>query len=195
MRLNLNVGVPAQRKEYFFHLTIEDNAYLADENRQTNRYYIMAKRMKNILILTVLMLTAATASGQRLVIGEKAPSVRVKEWLSPSQPTGGKPQLIEFFHSSNKQCPMRLAVLDDLAERYAGKLEVIIVAKEPLEKISDILQAADSYYFVGLDDGGRTFAGFGAQFVPFSVLVDKKGRVQWFGNPSSLDEETISGVL
>lgn len=157
----------------------------------------MAKKIRNILLITALLsaFTVLRTDAQRFVIGEKAPSVRVSEWLSPTQPSGGKAQLIEFFHSSNKQCPMRLAVLDDLAAQYPGKLEVIVVTKEPVEKIEGILQPAESHYFVASDDNGRTFASFGAQFVPYSVLIDKKGRVVWFGNPSSLDEATISGAL
>lgn len=154
------------------------------------------KTMKKLLILiTVSLATVFAASGQRLAIGEKAPSMRVKEWLSPSAPAEGKAQLIEFFHSSNKQCATRLGVLEDVAEKYSGKLNVIVIAKEPVEKVTPILDPASAAYYTALDEDGRTFADYGAQFVPFSVLVDKKGRIVWFGNPSSLDEKTISSAL
>lgn len=151
--------------------------------------------MKKIMFLTLAMFVAGAVSAQKLVIGEKAPELKVAEWLSGEPSTEGKALLIEFFHTSSKPSVARLETLDSLANRYSDRLNVAVVSKEAKERVEEILQPGSRAYYPALDDAGRTFESFGVSFVPFGVLVDKKGRVVWFGNPSSLDEETLEGAL
>lgn len=152
--------------------------------------------MKKFVILTLLSFTTVLAlKAQKLVIGEKAPDLKVKEWLSEKPSGGNQAELIEFFHTSSKQCSSRLAILNATAQKYAGKLTVILVAKEPADKIRPAVSPGNKKFATAIDDAGKTFENYGVQFVPFSVLVDKKGKVVWFGNPSSLTDDTISKAL
>ena len=48
---------------------------------------------------------------------------------------------------------------------------------------------------MALDDEGKTFDAYGVKFVPFSVLLDAKGRVLWFGNSSRLTSQDLDGLL
>lgn len=151
--------------------------------------------MKRTALLTLILFIAAfTAKAQKLVIGEKSPDMKVKEWLS-GQPTEGGLRFVEFFHTSSKQCVARLATIDGVAKKYKGRLSVILIAKEPADKVKAVVSPGSKAFYTAIDDAGKTFDSFGVQFVPFSVLVDKKGRVIWFGNPSSFDESIISRNL
>lgn len=147
------------------------------------------------LILTALFAIAAVASssGQKLMIGEKAPDLKIKEWINQS-PAQGTARLIEFFHSANDQSHERLAVLDNYARKYSG-LTVILIAREDKPTIENTVAPSSRSFPVGIDDSGKTFSAYSVQYVPFSVLVDGKGKVVWFGNSSSLKESSISNAL
>ncbi len=143
-----------------------------------------------ILLAAVALCAAATASAQRLVIGERAPEFTVSRWLT-AQPDDGKPMMLEFFHSSNPQSCSRLATLDRIARDNAGSLNVVVVTREDSGEVASMLTGGSPAYFVALDDGGKTFSAFAARYVPYCVILDKRGRVVWVGNPTSLDEETV----
>lgn len=152
--------------------------------------------MKKIVLLILLSFTAVFAlKAQKLVIGEKAPDLRIKEWLSDKKAADNTVKLVEFFHTSSKQCSSRLNGLNSLAKKYPGQLSVVLVAKESVDKIRPIVTPANKEFAIGIDDAGKTFDHYGVQFVPFSVLIDKKGRVVWFGNPASLTDDTIEKAL
>lgn len=151
--------------------------------------------MKKLVLISVLtMFIAATAIAQKLQIGEKMPDLKIKEWIG-KQPSMSSPMLIEFFHSSSNQCIARLEVLDKLTDKYKSKMDVILLSKEAKEVAVKQVKPEVRKFFIGLDDAGRTFTAYNVQFVPFSVLVDNKGRIAWFGNATLLTEDIINDVI
>lgn len=150
--------------------------------------------MKKLILTAVFAIAAiASSSGQKLMIGEKAPDLKIKEWINQS-PSQGTVRLIEFFHSTDEQSRERLSVLDDYADKYSG-LTVILVAREDKAAVESAAHPSSRPFPVGIDDDGKTFSAYSVQYIPFSVLVDEKGRVIWFGNSSSLQESSISNAL
>ena len=125
--------------------------------------------MKNSISLSIIALTVTMfmgisgSSAQKLVMGEKAPDMKVSGWISDRPAESGTAQLVEFFHSSNRQCHNRLPALDALAQKYSGKLTVIIMTKETAETVADILYPGSRSYYAAVDDG-RTFGNFGVQY-------------------------------
>ena len=109
------------------------------------------------LAVVVLLFSAGSCPAQRLVVGEKAPELKVGEWLSHKDAlSDSRPTLVEFFFSRSEPSLRRLAALDD---------------------------------------GNRTFAAYGVQFVPFAVLFDARGRVVWFGNSSKFGDAELQREL
>lgn len=150
--------------------------------------------MKKFILTAVFAIAAiASSSGQKLMIGEKAPDLKIKEWINQT-PSQGTVRLIEFFHSTDEQSRERLSVLDDYSNKYSG-LTVILVAREDKAAVESAAQPSSRSFPVGIDDDGKTFSAYSVQYIPFSVLVDEKGRVIWFGNSSSLQESSISNAL
>lgn len=148
--------------------------------------------MKKSLLLTItLALIVMGANAQRLIIGEKAPELKVKEWIT-KEPTGNKAKLIDFFHSSCTQSEKHLERLNEIAEKFSSQLVVVIVVREPFEKLSSQLKLAGKSYYVAMDENGKSFSNYTVQYLPFSVLVDAKGRVRWFGNSTSLQDRIIT---
>lgn len=150
--------------------------------------------MKRLTILCAALLCTVWASVQNLVIGEKAPDIRVSQWLWDHSPADNKARLIEFFHSGSPQCTARLSEIESTARRYEANLCVIVLAKEPAPGVMQALGTRGTY-FAAIDEGSRTFDAFGVRYVPFCVLIDGRGKVLWFGNPSSLTSDEITRLL
>ena len=153
----------------------------------------MKRVILSILLLSVVSVTAATA--QRLVIGERAPEIRVSSWLEGrSAATTGKAVLVNFFHSSNEQCIRDLAKLDGFSRAHSG-LNVLVITKETLDKVAPYVSGKGYGFYVGMDEDSKTFNAYGVRFVPFSALLDARGRLVWTGNPGSLTDEIINRAL
>ncbi len=150
--------------------------------------------MKKILLSILLSTLAFAVQAQRLVIGEKAPEVRIAEWVGPKA-ADGKARLIDFFHSSNAQSVGNLEKLNTLAGTYGSKLNIIVVSQESMEKFQPFVSGKDYAFFAGLDEGGKTFAAYGVRFVPFAALIDAKGRLVWTGNVANLTDEILQKAL
>ena len=81
-----------------------------------------------------------------------------------------RPLLIEFFYSPSQPSRDRLPVLNEMAKAYDGRVTVLVLARESRDRIE-------------------------VQYVPFSVLMDAKGRVSWFGNSAELTPSMIETEL
>lgn len=151
--------------------------------------------MKKILIAILLLCAAAQpAEAQKLITGVKAPDLKISEYLT-AEPVGGEPLLIEFFYSPSQPCLNYLPVLNELAKANAGRISVLLLAREERDKIASLMEDKGYAFAVALDDQGKTFTSYGVQFVPFGVLLDAKGRVLWFGNSTQLNQQTIDSAL
>lgn len=147
-------------------------------------------------ILTVLAcLLISAASAQRLVIGQRPADIKVKEYVLGGEAPDDRPLLIEFFYSPSQPGRDHLPVLNELAKAYEGKVSVLLLARESREKIEPLVVGKGYVFAVALDEDGKTFSGFDAQYVPFSVLLDAKGRVGWFGNSTQLSAPMIRSTL
>lgn len=120
--------------------------------------------MKKIFTVIFAVGLVFTGSAQRLVIGERAPELR-------GVADDHLPTWIVFVHPQNSQTPAVLTYAQSLTRTLADEdVEV------GLTIVTD----------------NKVFAEFGLQYVPFSILVDKKHRILWMGNPMQLNSEIIS---
>lgn len=152
--------------------------------------------MKKILIVIgILLLTASGAGAQQLINGEKAPDLKIGDWISKTQLESGKPTLIEFFFSRSDQSMKRLPVMDDFARNYGKKLNVLVLSCETKEKMNSITDGKGYAFVIALDNENKTFTAYGAQFVPYGALLDARGKVLWFGNSSKFGVPELKKAL
>lgn len=147
-----------------------------------------------MLIIAMLTATAWTLDAQRLSIGERVPELNISKWLTEAPSLDGKAVMVEFFHSSNQKSIDRLRTLDDLARKGGNKLAVVVVTKEDSPEVGAMLTEGAPAYSVGYDTGS-TFPDFEARYVPYAVLYDRRGRILWVGNPTTMKNEDIIGML
>ena len=143
----------------------------------------------------ILLAATGAQAQQRLVIGEKAPEIRVVQWDGASPSIAGKPYLVDFFLSSNDQCVANLPKLNSLQSTHKENLNVIVIARESADKVQPFINGKGYGFYTGLDDGGKTFSGYGVRFVPFAALVDARGRLVWTGNVAGLTPDIIDKAL
>ena len=148
------------------------------------------------LAVVVLLFSAGSCPAQRLVVGEKAPELKVGEWLLHKDAlSDSRPTLVEFFFSRSEPSLRRLTVLDGFIRDHSERLNVIRMVRESRERLAAALEGKGYAFTVALDDGNRTFAAYGVQFVPFAVLFDARGRVVWFGNSSKFGDAELQREL
>lgn len=153
--------------------------------------------MKRTILLTLIwLLTTVALRAQEIVIGERVPELRPTEWLG-AQPTEDdrRATLFVFYHTESQPCVDALPHIDSLARTMQNE-RVIVVAMEPKERVAPTLARYMSQnFYVAIDPTGRVFTSFGIRYVPFGVLIDRKGRACWIGNPLLATDKIIQNNL
>lgn len=149
-----------------------------------------------LLIFSVLF--CANANAQKLVIGSKVSDhkeVESTQWKNKVK----DPQsvwIIDFFSTAN---PTSVEFynnhLPSIAEKIGDGAEVVIVTTKETDEFKAIFEQDKDKYAFAVDPKGGLFKLFGVQYLPFTVIVDHKGKILWQGNLSKLDEEIIKDVL
>lgn len=148
-----------------------------------------------ILLFAALWLWHSSVSAQRLVIGQRPADLKIQEYILGEAIQDGQPLLIEFFYSPSQHGRDHLPLLNEMAKAYQGQVTVLLLARESREKIEPWVLDKDYVFTVALDEEGKTFEAFEVQYVPFSVLLDAKGRVRWFGHSTQLSIPMIRSAL
>lgn len=151
--------------------------------------------MKRFFVLFALMLaTTIAASAQNMSIGTKVPTIAPAEWYGAPLSAQNEPMLVEFFHTSNRDAEARAAELARIAKKYDGKVKVVVVLSQPIEIVEEVIDTT-SGYFIAIDTGRKIHNAYGVKYVPYSVVVDSKGRLAWLGNSKSLTDKLIEDYI
>lgn len=140
----------------------------------------------------VLFATRAAASPK---IGDKAPPVKVAEWLThkpPALPGGPGADrhvfLVEFWATWCPPCLRSIPHLEALQKKHKtdGLIVLGVSNEEPATIRRFIEKKVKMTYAVGSDDDMATSAKWtdDIQTIPHAFLVNRKGIVVWHGNPA-----------
>lgn len=145
----------------------------------------------------------------RLKPGDPPPMMQIEKWFNGS-PVGkfekGKVYVIEFFASWCQPCRKSIPHLNRLQLEFADDLVVIGVAASEAEpnsaKLERLLDAKKEVltYRVAYTSDEKTFKdwNWGARNtgLPWVFVVDKKGKLAWYGQPfQSRFEPVLRAVL
>lgn len=151
--------------------------------------------MKRLIItLLVVVSNIVACYGQNMAIGTKVSNIVPSEWYGAQLSVQNEPVLVEFFHTANRDAAARAAELARLAAKYDGKMKVVVVTSQPREIVEDLLNTA-SGYFVAIDTNRKIHLAYGVKYVPYSVIVDSKGRLVWLGNSKTLTDSLIEDYI
>ena len=150
--------------------------------------------MRNFVIIIIALLSCASAMAQNIALNERVPRIRRAEWLGGHIPTQSDFTYMEFIHS--RSMPSRRSV-ERIVEhsRKIPSLNVIIVTKES----ATVAEAWLTEHMSGgegvIVQAERIFDRYGVQYAPFGIIIDRKRRALWFGNPRQLDTKTIERLV
>ncbi|HTJ82354.1 MAG TPA: TlpA disulfide reductase family protein [Polyangiaceae bacterium] len=108
----------------------------------------------------------------------------------------GKPVLIDFWATWCGPCAMQTPIVDRLAKRYEGKVNVvgIDVADDDPNVARRYAEQKQLSYPVVVDDKGLTQREYGVTKLPSLIIIDKDGKV--IHQTSGLvDEATLDRML
>lgn len=148
--------------------------------------------MKNLILITILTLSTLATDAQRLVIGSKVPDLKGVQWLNGA-PSSSRSAFIEFYQSTNstsKQYFPKLKIVKELNPN----ITIIVLVRESNEVIDKLVAEHGSNYYFAYDADGSVYESFGVKFVPFSMIIDPKGNLQWQGNLLQLTPETVKNA-
>ncbi|MBI4556734.1 MAG: TlpA family protein disulfide reductase [Candidatus Hydrogenedentes bacterium] len=159
--------------------------------------------MKPIHLMLVLGLTAAilAADSDTAPLGEPAKPLTVKEWVQGgpvnlSEGKGRNVYVLEFWATWCPPCRESIPHLSELHAQYKDRGLVIVgITDEESEVVRAFVkkQGENLNYVIAIDDELRTASDymgvFGLDSIPAAFVVDREGRVAWYGHPLDPDFE------
>jgi thiol-disulfide isomerase/thioredoxin len=162
--------------------------------------------MRTSLALLVA-LSAFASPALALDLGDTAPEISVASWTkgspaSLSSGAGKKIYVLEFWATWCKPCRENMPHMSELQERFKkNDVEIIALSDEEEEVVEDFVSRNNSKmkYTVGIDDSRLTNTAYGKipgfRGIPFSVIINTKGQIAWFGHPAAGLEEALTQMV
>jgi len=130
------------------------------------------------------------STGWALEVGDPAPPIEVKEWVSNTpvtvQSAKGKVLVVEFWATWCGPCKVTIPHLNKLQAKYRDR-EVLFVSisNEPAAKVKEFLKTTPMHYHVGIAASEGAYRAYmaGVRGIPHAFVVDRAGKVAWSGHP------------
>ena len=141
-------------------------------------------------------------------MGEIAPPPEVSDWVKGEKVTTfepGKAYIIEFWATWCGPCVGNMPHLTRLQNRYRDKgLTIIGVSSADRGGVADVKPFVDKQgsrmnYTVAVDDQYKTgdtyLSATGQTSIPVAYLIDKSGKLVWFGHPQGGLDDVLVEVM
>ena len=163
----------------------------------------LSKTLSRLFGGALLASITSVATSDDLKVGDKAPSVEVKEWIQGETSVGeGKPYVIEFWATWCGPCKKAIPHINELYNQYKDSgLTVIGITDEEKEipKVkSFVRQQGDRMsYPVAIDGGAKNawMQAAGKKGIPCTFIVDAKNTIAFIGHPMDEKFDDILGEV
>ena len=150
--------------------------------------------MKRLLLIIIALCAIGYGGAQTIALGERTPRIKRVKWLNGNTPTEKDFTYIEFIISTSQPCR---ATVERIHTHLADKksVSIVLISHESATEISEwVTKYITSSSGVIVDDTAIREA-FGVKYAPFAVILDRKRRALWFGNPQILKKEQIDELI
>ena len=93
-----------------------------------------------LALLLVMAVSLGEAAAQNIALGERVPEIKHTVWLDGHRAEPSAATYIEFYHSANEMSDAALERLCRLCDDAECDLRLIVVTKEPVEKVAPLLR-------------------------------------------------------
>ena len=134
----------------------------------------------------------------RSIIGQKAPAFVVEKWLGDEPKREGKWVLIDFWATWCGPCRKAIPHLNELHQKFAGKLVVVGISDEKEDDIRKLAEPKIAYASA-IDTQARMKDELAVTGIPHVIIIDPQGIVRWEGFPflkgHELTEKVVTALL
>lgn len=153
-----------------------------------------------LLGCALLTSMTAVATAADLKVGDKAPTVDVKEWIQGETSVGeGKPYVVEFWATWCGPCKKAIPHINELYNQYKDSGFTVIGITDEEKEIpkvkSFVRQQGDRMtYPVAIDGGAKNawMQAAGQKGIPCSFIVDANNTIAFIGHPM---DDQFDGIL
>ncbi|MBI3884910.1 MAG: TlpA family protein disulfide reductase [Opitutae bacterium] len=151
------------------------------------------------LLLSVLGAARAFAGFTDFVngvrLGQELPAHEFA-YLGASPETKGKVLLIDFWATWCAPCLEAMPELAKIHADYGARgLVVVSVTKEPAGTVEAFLKRQPLSQAVALDTGGKLHGALRIKAIPYAIVVDRRNKIVWRGQPSALTAKVLDALL
>ena len=149
-------------------------------------------------MLFSVLAVCCTSVAQQLATGERAPKIRNRHrhWVDGREPQKTEYTYIEFVHSRSVPCLESVLKITKHIDRTDRPFRVVLVTREDDDMVDHRLRdCTGDYVGVLSDPSGRIFGDFGVSYVPFGVIVNKRRKAVWFGNPLTAESDFFEKII
>ncbi len=108
----------------------------------------------------------------------------------------GNVVVLEFWATWCGPCIPALKHLNQLSERFKGKpVKFIAVTDEDETAVTRFMKSVPLSVWVGIDRRGATFGSYQAKQRPYTVVVDRTGRIAAITNPEAVTELVLNDLI
>ncbi len=151
-------------------------------------------RILYIVMALCTLLSVARTEAQTISLGERTPRFKQAKWLNGNVPEKSAFTYVEFIHSASISCRQSAERLHAIV-RGVDDMTFVLISHQSLTDIDNwVTEHIDKRSGVIFDDIAIR-ASFGVNYAPYAVILDRKRRALWFGNPQFLDKNKIEKLI
>ncbi len=156
-------------------------------------------------IAVLLGLASALAAAPRekekptLKVGDPAPPLTVGKWIKGEPVPAlkkGTVYVVEAWATWCGPCRVSIPHLTELQKKHKDAVFIGVAVSDKEDRVKDFVKKMGDKmdYRVAVDDKGKTGKGWlsasGSRGIPTAFVVDKAGKIAWFGHPMKPEFET-----
>ncbi len=151
-------------------------------------------KISHIFIVIVALLSVSVAEGQTIALGERIKRTKNIKWLNDNKPHKSTFTYMEFILSNTTPCRDTATHTHRIVQEYSS-MSFVLVTQENASEIGEWVKALLGPKSGVIIEDQRIRASFGISYVPYAVILNRKNKVLWFGNPQQLSKRSIDQLL